>query len=202
MQPIRSAAELYAHAIAIEREAAERYTEFAQRMDDLGNEAVAAVFATLARLETEHLVALEREADGLRLPTLQTHDYRWLDAGAPETPARELIFRLVTPHNALAIALGAETRAQAFFEGVLLTAEDRAARDLAREMAAEESEHVVLIEQLLQRTPGALVDWACIYQTDQEVLCTSTSSFRSTDRPSPARPCNQESSSPARLKPR
>lgn len=164
MRTIRSAPELYAHAIAIEREAAERYTEFAVRMDDLGSEAVAAVFATLARLETEHLVALERRTDGITLPELQTNDYRWLEAGAPETPARELVFRVMTPHGALGIALGAEKRAQAFFESVVMTAEDPALRSLAREMAAEESEHVVLIEQLLKRTPDALVDWASVYE--------------------------------------
>jgi rubrerythrin len=60
MEPIRSAVELYAHAIAVEREAAERYAEFAQRMNDLGEEAVAAVFGRLAGLEAEHLGALER----------------------------------------------------------------------------------------------------------------------------------------------
>lgn len=164
MKAIRSSLELYAHAIAIEREAAERYMEFAQRMDDLGNEAVAAVFATLARFETEHLVALERRTDGVSLPELQTNDYRWLDAGAPETPARELVFRLMTPRGALAIALEAEKRAQTFFEGVLMTAEDPALRGLAREMAAEESEHVMLIERLLKGTPDAFVDWASVYE--------------------------------------
>jgi rubrerythrin len=164
MKPIHSMPELYAHAIAIEREAAERYAEFSQHMDDLGNEAVAAVFGTLARLETEHLLALERLTDGIELPELRTDAYRWLDAGAPETPARELIFRLMTPRHALAIALGAEKRAQAFFEQVLMGSDDPEVRALAREMAAEEAEHTVLIEQLLERTPDALVDWACVYE--------------------------------------
>ena len=164
MKAIRSAPELYAHAIAIEREAAARYTEFAERMDDLGNEAVAAVFATLARLETEHLVALERRTDGIALPQLQADDYRWLDAGAPAPPARELVFRVMTPHGVLGIALGAEQRAQTFFERVLMTAEDPALRSLAREMAAEESEHVMLIERLLKRTPDALGDWASVHE--------------------------------------
>jgi hypothetical protein len=37
-------------------------------------------------------------------------------------------------------------------------------RALAREMAAEEAEHVAMIEALLARTPEAVVDWASIYQ--------------------------------------
>jgi rubrerythrin len=166
VKPIRSPAELYAHAIAIEREAAERYTEFAQRMDDLGNQALTELFATLARLETEHLQTLERRTDGVALPRLQSHQYRWLDAAAPETAARELIFRLMTPHDALRIALGAEQRAHAFFEHVLMTAEDPALRGLAREMAADEGEHIALIEQLLERTPSPLVDWASVYENN------------------------------------
>lgn len=166
MTPIRSAAELYAHAIAIEREAAERYAEFAERMEDLGNEAVAAVFGTLSRVEGEHLETLQRRTEGVALPTLESHEYRWLDAAAPETGARELIFRAMTPRNALVIALGAEKRAQSFFEHVLMSAEDPALRGLAREMARDEAEHVAMIEKLLERTPDPLLDWASIYETN------------------------------------
>ena len=167
MNPIRTAPKLYAHAIAVEREAAERYTEFSQRMSDMGAEAVADVFASLARMETEHLAALERRTEGLALPELDTHDYRWLEAGAPEdAAAHELVLRLMTPHSALSIALGAEKRAQAFFEFVLMTADDPALRGLAREMAADENEHIALIEQLLARTPSAAIDWASVYQTN------------------------------------
>lgn len=164
MESIRSPAELYAHAIAIEREAAERYAELAQRMDDLGNAPVAEVFADLARAEAEHLRVLERRTEGVSLPQLCSHSYSWLGPEAPETPARELVFRLMTPRNALAIALTAEKRAEAFFEQVLLTAEDPALRGLAREMAADEAEHVTRIEQLLARTPEQ-VDWAALYQS-------------------------------------
>jgi rubrerythrin len=165
MKTIRTAAELYAHAIAIEREAAERYEEFAERMHDLGNTAVAEVFALLASTELEHLTALERRTEGVDIPALQTQ-YRWLDSAAPQTMARELVFRLMTPRNALAIALDAEKRSQAFFEHVLMTADDPALRGLAREMAMDEGEHVVLIERLLARTPDPVIDWASVYQND------------------------------------
>ena len=42
MKTIAGPAMLYAHAIAIEREAAARYAELAARMRDLGNDAVGA----------------------------------------------------------------------------------------------------------------------------------------------------------------
>jgi rubrerythrin len=163
MQTIVSAAELYAHAIAIEREAAERYAEFARHMADLGNEAVAELFGRLAGFEAEHLETLLRRTEGVAVPEIAAAGYRWLDAGAPETAARELVFRLMTPRHALEIALAAEKRAQAFFEHVLVTAGDPALRALAKEMAAEEQEHVCIVEQLLARTPDANVDWPAYF---------------------------------------
>ena len=163
MRPIRSCKELYAHAIAIEREAAARYAEFAQRMSDMGNAAAAEVFGTLCVLESEHLEALLRRTEGLKIPQLRPYEYSWLDSGPPETPARELVFRLLTPHQARAIALDAERRAEAFFEQVLLTADDPALRALAREMAAEEGDHALMLERLLERTPESIADWAAVY---------------------------------------
>lgn len=154
MREIRSAPELYAHAIAIEREAAERYAEFAERMAELGNEPLAELFGQLAGFEAEHLDALLRRTEGVALPELGTDEYQWLDAGAPETVARKLIFRLMTPRRALAIALAAEKRAQAFFEHVFMTADDPALRALAQEMAAEEQGHVGMVERLLERGLG------------------------------------------------
>ena len=156
MRTINTPNELYAHAIALEREAAERYAEFARRMDDLGNAAAAEVFTTLARLEQEHLQTLLERTQGVEIPGYLNEQYAWLDAGAPETTARDLVFRLLTAHQALEIALRAERRAQTFFEKVMLTADDPALRALAREMAAEEGEHIGLVERLLENTrqPG------------------------------------------------
>jgi len=156
MRTINSPNELYAHAIALEREAAERYAEFARRMDDLGNAAAAEVFTTLARLEEEHLQTLLERTRGVAIPDALSGHYAWLDDGAPETTARELVFRLLTAHQALEIALRAERRAQTFFEKVMLAADDPALRALAREMAAEEGEHIGLVERLLENTrqPG------------------------------------------------
>jgi rubrerythrin len=160
---IRSPGELYAHAIAIEREAAERYAELAQRMDDLGNGDVATLFRTLAVFEAEHLDTLEARTAGVPVPSVAPGEYAWLDAGAPETAARELVYRLLTPHQALAIALEAERRAQAFFATVFATATDPALHALAQEMAAEEQGHIAMVEQAIARTPEGRVDWARVF---------------------------------------
>jgi rubrerythrin len=156
MRSIASPAELYAHAIAIEREAAGRYSELAERMDDEGREELARAFAELARMEAEHLETLERRTAGLALPAVAPGAYQWLGNAAPETAARDIVFRLMTPRQALAIALAAERRAQAFFEAVAWSAGDPALRALAREMAAEERGHVALVARLLDATPAPL----------------------------------------------
>ena len=160
---IDSPAELYAHAIAIEREAAERYGEFAERMQDEGREALADVFSLLARVEQEHLETLLARTEGVALPAIAEDRYKWLDSGAPETPARELFYRLMTPRHALAIALHAEQRAQAFFEHVYWTSSDPALRALAKEMAAEEREHVDMVSKMLGDTPEPSLDTTLIF---------------------------------------
>jgi rubrerythrin len=163
MNRLASIPELYAHAIAIEREAAERYAELAERMRDESNEDLAGLFAGMAALEAGHLAALKQRSAGMTLPALAAHEYKWLGNAAPESAARELVLRLMTPRSALLMALAAENRAQAFFEHVLLTAHDPDLRALAREMAAEEQEHVQLIERMLERTPDPVVRWEQLY---------------------------------------
>ena len=160
---VRTPNELYAHAIAIEREAAERYAELAQRMDDLGNDDVAQLFRRLAVFEAEHLDTLERRTSGVEVPKIAPGEYAWMDAGAPETVARELVFRLLTPRAALEIALAAERRAHEFFVHVKATAHDPALRALAQEMAMEEAGHIAMVEQALARTPDVRVDWATVF---------------------------------------
>ena len=162
MKTIATPAALYAHAIAIEREAAERYAEFAARMSDLGNDDVATVFGALARMESDHLETLTRKTHGIQLPAIDASEYAWLDSGPPERAARELVFRTMTPRDALAIALSAERRAQAFFLRMRRVAQDPALRALAQEMAADESGHVALLERVLSRVPESRPDWGAV----------------------------------------
>ena len=161
--PVSTPNELYAHAIAIEREAAERYAEFAQHMADEGNDDVATLFRTLAVFEAEHLDTLEARTKGVKVPQVEAGEYAWLDAGAPETAAHDLVFRLITPHQALEIALEAERRARQFFVEVKETAGDPALRALAQEMAAEEEGHIAMVQLAMERTPQGSVDWGRVF---------------------------------------
>ncbi|MCG6951317.1 MAG: ferritin family protein [Betaproteobacteria bacterium] len=156
---VRSVPELYAHALAIEREAAARYLEFADRMADEGNDRVATLFRRLAAFESEHVNQLLEATRQMRLPEVPAGAYAWLDAGAPETAAHDFVFRLMTPHDALEIALEAERRARRFFDEVYESAADAALRDLALDMAREEDDHVAWVERALATHPDPHVDW-------------------------------------------
>jgi len=156
---IGSVPELYAHALAIEREASARYLEFADRMADEGNDHVATLFRSLAKFESEHVKQLEEATRDMALPDIAAGEYAWLDAGAPEVAAHDLVFRLMTPHDALEIALEAEHRARRFFGEVYENADDAPLRELALDMAREEDDHVAWVERALAANPDPHIDW-------------------------------------------
>ena len=132
-----AALELYGHAIAIEREAADRYAELASAAAAQGDAGAARVFARLARLDARHLHALRRRIGSVRLPPLEA-DHSW---PLPHDPG-------ISAHDAALVALQAERRARAFFEHVMRTTQEEALRALAREMATEESERIAELARL------------------------------------------------------
>jgi len=162
-KPIESIAELYAHAIAVEREAAARYAEFARFMEDHDNLPVASLFSRLAQLETEHAEAISARATGQQLPMLDSYEHAWVDAGAPETVAHEFIFRLMTPHDALKVALEAERRARDWFEQIFAASTDPDVKMLAASMLQEENQHIAWVERALAADPDPNPDWAQIF---------------------------------------
>lgn len=163
MTQFQSVAELYAHAIAVESEAAARYAELGQYMEDLGNDLVGDLFLRFARLGNAHEAELRRRAAGMQLPQLAPGEYAWIDVAAPQTAAHEFVLHLLTPHGALEIALAAERSAEAFFEAVESQSRDPAVVALAAEMADEEREHVSRVEGLIARTPETGIDWSKVF---------------------------------------
>ncbi|MBK5102779.1 MAG: ferritin family protein [Burkholderiales bacterium] len=150
---IDSTAILYAHALAIELEAQTRYRELAAHMTDSGNDAVAELFGRLAEFEGEHASRLAKKFQHLEVPPLAPGEYAWLDSGAPVPEARAFVYRMMTPHMALAIALSAEERARAFFERVGTEARDASIRELAVEFAREEEAHIAWVSDAIARQP-------------------------------------------------
>jgi rubrerythrin len=149
-QPIRTVEEFYAHALAIEREAAERYEEFVGYFEER-DAALGALCKKLAVLEREHFEELAGACAALELPVIPESDYRWLASGPAESSAREVFYRIATPSHLLEIALDAERRAREFFVHVARTAPIRAVQELASVMAAEEAEHAEWVSRALEQ---------------------------------------------------
>ena len=153
-KPISTVEEFYAHALAIELEAAERYAEFEAYFRDRDEVVLAGLCASIGRMEGEHFRELVAASKHLQLPAIDPGGYKWLDAGSPEAPAREFFYRVATPRHLLEVALQAEMNAFAFFQHVGLTSDSVEVCALAQQMAAEEKEHVVWVRNALEYHPG------------------------------------------------
>ena len=161
MQPraIRGIEEFYAHALAIEREAAERYREFEAWFRDRDEEVLAGLCASIAFMEEEHLRQLLEASRNLSLPALAQGEYQWLESGSPEAAARELFYRVAEPRHLLEIALQAERDALAWFDWAARTAPEDKVRVAAHEMAQEEKRHVLWVKNALDYNVATRVDW-------------------------------------------
>lgn len=158
-RPIQTVEEFYAHALAIERQAAERYGEFAAWFADRGEEVLAGMCRNLAQTENDHLLELVRASAHLELPALCAGEHHWLSTESPETVAREMFYRVARPRHLLEVALHAEANALAFYLWAARTTPDETVRSLARAMAAEEQQHVEWVRHALEYRPEARRDW-------------------------------------------
>lgn len=148
-----------ARAWAMEVEAVERYTMLADAMEQHNNREVAELFRKLARIEQLHADRILEESPSMKPPVLPPGGLQWDDGEGPETAdPGELHYRM-QPYHALQIALVCEQRAHRYFGKIARSASVQAVRKAAREMAAEEAEHVRLIEDWLKRTPVPDKDW-------------------------------------------
>lgn len=157
---IASIDELMAYAYALEQEASERYSEFADAMETHNNREVAELFRKLARIENRHAEQVLEEMGWASPPAAPHGGYKWEGFEAPESGEVTELHYLMQPYHALQIALHNEKRARVFFEGLVKQARNAKVRKAAEAMAGEEAEHVQLIEDWLKRTPKPDTDWA------------------------------------------
>ena len=148
-----------AQAHAMECEAMERYTEFADMLETANNREVAALFRTMAGYETRHAEQILAQMGWTQAPPppgLLTPP----GMEAPEALPVEEAHYLMQPWHALQLALVAERRAQAFFALLARMATTEAVRKAALELQAEEAEHVALVQAWLAKVPAPDQDWA------------------------------------------
>lgn len=157
-RPIDSLEVFYAHALAIEHEAIERYEEFRACFTRQGEEVLAALCEQMVREERAHREKLLRASRHMELPAIDAARYRWIDDASPEAPSHEMVDRVGTPTQLLEIALAGEIAARRFFRWVTRTSRDPGVRAVARSLAHEEAEHARCVMDALQYREPSL-EW-------------------------------------------
>ena len=156
---IQTTEELMAHAYAIEAEAEERYRELATQMEVHNNPEVAALFRKLAEYEGEHAREIETRAADMSLPLLAPWEFKWSHAEAPELVDTLALHYLMSPQMVLSLALDAERQAFEFFSDVAATATETSLAEVARIFAAEEEDHIRMIEDMIERLGPTSTQW-------------------------------------------
>ena len=144
-----------AHSVALEQEAAERLYELADAMAVHNNRPLQALFLELANFSERHAGEVQTHCQGKPLPMLQAWEYSWPDEESPEVFHYSRIHYLMTPEQALQVALEVEQNAQNFYEDVARRSGNGALQQLAQGFAQEESEHVQAVLTRLRAEQGA-----------------------------------------------
>ena len=141
----RTLEEFMTQALAMEVEAGQRYTEFADAMETHNNREVAALFRKMADIEGKHAKQIMAEMGWTTMPAPRPGTASWTGFEAPETTPGDEVHYLMQPYHALELALANEERAERFFAELARAATTASVRKAARELQAEEREHVELV---------------------------------------------------------
>ncbi|AWK87765.1 ferritin-like domain-containing protein [Azospirillum thermophilum] len=150
-----------AHAMELEREAAERYDELADSMEAHNNPEVAKLFRDLGGYSRKHAEEVRQIAEEYGpLPKVAPWEFDWGNATeSPEAASFEHAHYLMRPHHALKMALMSEQQGAHYYASVAAETEDPDVARLAREFAGEEEGHVTLVRKWLERYPAPRDDW-------------------------------------------
>lgn len=155
---ITNLADLYAAAYQIEADAVERYEQLTRQMETFNNSELTVVFRDLARAETIHRDEIRRLANDPDIEARGRAVSKW-QGDSPEQMDLAAMHYLMTPWQALQLALVGEQRALDFFKDIAASASDPAIKKLADEFAHEEAEHVDLVHFLLRKYPKPGESW-------------------------------------------
>lgn len=154
-----TATELLAHALIIELEAVQSYRELADQMRECGNDDVAELFEKMSVLEDEHATKIRERVRDVEIPDLAPWEFRWSGLEPPENIDIASVHYMMTPYQALSLALDNELSAMAFFNTVADESSDDEVRSLAQEFANDERQHVAWMKDWLAKYPPPDEDW-------------------------------------------
>ena len=156
--PVPSLEDFMSRAYALELEATERYAQFAEQLDTHNNREVAQMFRKLAQIEALHAKRILEEMGWSSLPAMPPA-FAWDGQEGPETAPFDALHYLMQPYHALEIALRCELQAVKYFDGIAAGDVPLRVREAAKEMAAEEREHVALIKEWMKKVPQPSAGW-------------------------------------------
>lgn len=142
-----SVEEFLAHAVRLERDAADRFGQLADAMQASGNASVAKLFRQLSEYSRMHMAEAQARSGFRDIPKLNPTDFVWPDLESPETAAIWAADPLIGRGEALEIAMQAELAGLRYYEAVRDMTDDPEIRTLAKAFVEEEAEHVAALEK-------------------------------------------------------
>ena len=149
-----------AYSVTLEEESAERHEELADMMDAHHSPEVAQTFRKLAHYSRLHASEIREHSTGKKLPVIAPWDFDWDDMEGPETADIADVNYLMSITRALKIAMGNERRAHDFYHEISEHSPDAGVRALAAEFAAEELEHLELLQEWQARISDSADEFA------------------------------------------
>lgn len=143
---IHTLPELLAHALAMETEAAERYGELADQMESHRKAGVATIFRRLEQAEKQHLGELIEMCSTVDLPHIAPWDFKWRQTESPEAIDFTRVHYQLSVREAILLAFDHERKAAEFYAGIAQTTSNADVRNLARQFAEEEQQHISWLE--------------------------------------------------------
>lgn len=150
--------EFLTHAIALEREAEERYLELADMMEAHNNNETAKVFRDMAHYSKLHGDEISERAKNVELKKLKSWEFRW--RLPPEVGDDDGVHYLMTAYHALKYARENEVRGMEYYRSVATEAQDEEVRRLGNDFADEEKGHVEALDRWIAVTPRPATSWA------------------------------------------
>ena len=147
---LESVEEFLAHAVRLEKEAADRFGQLADAMKSCGNAEVGKLFRKLSDYSRMHLAEAQARSGYRDIPRLAPNDFEWPDLESPETAAIWAADPMIGRDQALEIALTAEAAGLRYYQAVHDATGDPEIRALAKLFAEEESEHVAELEKWIE----------------------------------------------------
>ena len=151
--------DLMAQALAMELDAAQRYTEFADMMETHNSPEVTGWFRKMAIIEGKHAAQIIAEMGWKEAPNRIVTTPGFEGFEAPESAPIDEVHYLMRPWHVLQLALANEERAERFFAHLASVATVESVRKAALALQQEEREHVELVKAWLQKVPQPDSNW-------------------------------------------